>query len=102
MKVSEITIEDVAEYIRLEDDEYSSVQLTAILEAAKEYVADYTGIPQYNAEQEGQTLDDYAKFSIAVLTLCQDMYDNRSYYVERNNVNKVVESILDMHRINYI
>ncbi len=102
MKVSEITIEDVAEHLRLEDDEYSSVQLTAILEAAKEYVADYTGIPQHTDGSIGTTLDDYAKFPIAVFVLCQDMYDNRSFYVERNNVNKVVQSILDMHRVNLV
>lgn len=101
MKVSEMTIEDVAEYLHL-DEEYSTVQMIAILEAAKEYVADYTGIPQYTAESTCKTLDDYAKFPLAVLVLCQDMYDNRSYYVERNNVNKVVESILNMHRTNYL
>lgn len=102
MKVSEIKIEDVAEYLKLEDDEYSSVQMTAILTAAKEYVSDYTGIPQKTDTTEGKTLDDYEKFTLAVMVLCQDMYDNRSYYVERNNVNKVVESILNMHRTNYL
>lgn len=102
MKVSEITIEDVAEYLRLDDDEYSSVQMMAILTAAKEYVSDYTGIPQKSETADGKTLDDYEKFPLAVMVLCQDMYDNRSYYVERNNVNKVVDSILNMHRTNFL
>lgn len=102
MKVSEITIEDIAEYLRLDDDEYSSVQMMAILTAAKEYVSDYTGIPQKSETVDGKTLDDYEKFPLAVMVLCQDMYDNRSYYVERNNVNKVVDSILNMHRTNFL
>lgn len=102
MKVSEMTIGDVAKYLNLEEDEYSSVQMSAILLAAKEFVSDYTGIPQKTEDAEGKTLDDYEKFTLAVMVLCQDMYDNRSYYVERSNVNKVVESILNMHRINFL
>jgi len=47
-------------------------------------------------------LDAYEDFVIAVYVLCQDMYDNRSYYVEKDNVNKVVESILGMHCLNLL
>lgn len=102
MKVSKMSITDVAKYMKLEDDEYDSDMMEVILIAAKEYVSDYTGIPQYTEGIEGNTLDDYEKFPLAVMVLCQDMYDNRSYYVERSNVNKVVESILNMHRRNYL
>ena len=31
------------------------------------------------------------------MVLCQDMYDNRSMYVDKNNMNKVVEAVLGMH-----
>ena len=102
MKVSKMTITDVAKYMNLEEDEYDTGMMEVILLAAKEYVADYTGIPQHIEGVEGNTLDDYEKFPLAVMVLCQDMYDNRSYYVERANVNKVVESILNMHRRNYL
>ena len=104
MKVSEITIKDVAEYLRLEEDDYSAVQMTAMLDAAKEFVSDYTGIPQHEnvTDSVTKTLDDYEKFPIAVFALCQDMYDNRALYVEKSNVNKVVDSILNMHRTNFV
>jgi len=36
------------------------------------------------------------------MILCQDMYDNRSMYVDKNNLNKVVETILGMHSVNLL
>lgn len=103
MKVSEITEQIVADYIR--EDGYSAqttLGIPEILTAAKAYVSLYTGIPQTSDDESVKTLDDYADFYIAVLVLCQDMYDNRSYYVDRNNVNKVVETILGMHSVNLL
>lgn len=47
-------------------------------------------------------IDAFEDFAIAYYVLCQDMYDNRSMYVEKTNVNKVVESILGMHCVNLI
>lgn len=94
MKVSEITTEHVAEYLRI-DEENESEKLYPILTAAKSYISNYTGIPL-------EELDNYEEFYTAVMVLCQDMYDNRSYYVERNYVNKTVSAILDMHRRNLV
>ena len=91
-KVSEITIEDIADFIRL--DEVGSVeeeQLSTFLLVAKNYVTNYTGLDD---------LDEYADLVIAVYILCQDMYDNRAMYVDKNNPNKVVQTILDMHTRN--
>ena len=88
-KVSEITTKDIADYIRL--DEVSGaeeIQLQTFLTVAKNYVANYTAL---------EDLDEYADLVIAVLILCQDMYDNRSLYIDKNNPNKVVQTILDMH-----
>ena len=94
-KVSEITIEDVANYIRVADTE----GIDTYLNIAKSYISSYTGIPVTN--EEGESLDDFPDFVIVVYILCQDMYDNRTMYVDKNNINKVVQTILDMHtRIN--
>jgi hypothetical protein len=90
-KVSEITAEDVANYIRLDDYEVGEIE--TYLNIAKNYISSYTGIPV--AE-----LDDYADFIIVIYILCQDMYDNRTMYVESGNINKVVQTILDMHTMN--
>ena len=91
-KVSEITAKDIAEFIRL--DELVGVeekQLSTFLLVAKEYITKYTGLTD---------LDEFADLVIAVYILCQDMYDNRAMYVDKNNPNKVVQTILDMHTRN--
>ena len=95
-KVSEITIKDVADYIRLDD--YEDRDIETYLNIAKSYISSYTGIPV--TSEEGESLDDFPDFVIVVYVLCQDMYDNRSMYVEKANINKVVQTILDMHTRN--
>lgn len=93
-KVSEITIDDVANYIRATDTE----GIDTYLNIAKSYISSYTGIPITN--EEGESLDDFPDFVIVVYILCQDMYDNRAMYVDKTNINKVVQTILDMHTRN--
>ena len=94
MKVSTITIKDIADYIRLtevsKEDEWL---LQNLLNIAKAFIKENTGV---------QNLDDYDDFSIVVFILCQDMYDNRTLYVDKTNLNKVVETILGMHSRNNI
>ena len=88
-KVSEITTADIADFIRLgEVSDADEKQLQTFLTVAKNYVTNYTAL---------EDLDEYADLVIAVYVLCQDMYDNRSLYIDKNNPNKVVQTILDMH-----
>lgn len=95
-KVSEITIEDVARYIRVDDYEESEIE--TYLNIAKSYISSYTGIPVTNTD--GESIDDFADFVIVVYILCQDMHDNRTLYVDKNNINRTVQTILDMHTRN--
>lgn len=95
-KVSEITYENIADYIRLvevtnEDQNF----LKTILNVSKNFIMGYTG----HTEEE---LDNYPDFIIVVYILCQDMYDTRSLYVDKTNLNKIVETILGMHSTNLI
>jgi hypothetical protein len=94
-KVSEITAEHIANYIRLDD--YEVGEMETYLNIAKNYISNYTGIPVENDEE---SLDTYADFIIVIYILCQDMYDNRTMYVDSGNINKVVQTILDMHTRN--
>ena len=88
-KVSDITTADIAEFIRLgEVSSAEETQLQTFLTVAKNYVTNYTAL---------EDLDEYADLVIAVYVLCQDMYDNRRLYIDKNNPNKVVQTILDMH-----
>lgn len=96
MKVSEITYTDIADYIRLTEITAEEEKLlTNLLIVAKEFIKSYTGL---SAEE----IDKHEDFYIVVFVLCQDMYDNRSLYVDKGNLNKVVETILGLHCVNLL
>ena len=97
-KVSDLTSADIASYIRLSDCDENEIE--TYLNIAKEYISNYTGIPISSDDKEAETLDSYADFVIVVYVLCQDMYDNRTMYVDKGTTNKVVQTILDMHTRN--
>ena len=100
-KVSQITVENIANYIRLSEVSNEEKQeLSTYLKIAKNYISNYTGIPETSEEAHAETLDTYSDFIIVVYILCQDLYDNRSMYVDSTNINKVVQTILDMHTRN--
>ena len=95
-KISEITYQDIAEYIRLSEiSQYDQNLLNNLINISIDYISKYTGI----AEED---LDDYNDMVIVVFILCQDMWDNRTMYVDNNNLNKVVDTILGMHCINLL
>ena len=101
MKVSEITVRDIANYLRLSEiSEEENKNIELFLNIAKNYIENYTGIPQKSENEETETLDSYSDFIIVVYVLCQDMYDNRVMYVDGNNINNTVKTILDMHTRN--
>ena len=101
MKVSEITAENIASYIRLtEIDESTKKELELYLNIAKNYIENYTGIPEKSEDEKVETLDSYSDFVIVVYILCQDMYDNRSMYIDGKNINNTIKTILDMHTRN--
>lgn len=95
MKICDIELCDVMEFLRLEDDGSSEKELTAMMKVAETYIKDYTGLTD-------DEVNEKESFYIAYMVLVQDMYDNRSYYDNTSNVNKVVENILNLHRVNLI
>ena len=96
IKVSEVTPTIVGEYLRItEISQSESTFIEGVIEGAKSYIRTYTGLTD-------EQLDLYPDISLALLVICQDLYDNRSYYVESTNVNKVVEGILGSHSVNLL
>ena len=95
-KVSDITAQHIADYIRLgEYSDNEENQLETVLTVAKNYGASYTGSPLES--EEGESLDDFPDMVLAVYVLVQDMYDNRTMYVDSGSSNMVVQTILNMH-----
>lgn len=90
-KISQLTYEDIANYIRLvEVTNEDQTFLNTILKVSKDFIVGYTG---HTLEE----LDNYSDMVIVVYVLCQDMYDTRSLYVDKTNLNKIVSTILGMH-----
>lgn len=91
---SDITTKDLAEYIRIvEVSDEDENTLSNLLEIAKTFISNYTG----------QTdLDQFQDFIIVVFILCQDMWDNRTLYVDKATLSYPVETVLGMHSINLL
>lgn len=94
MKISEVTIEKLKEYANVEHD-YDDSIFTNILIAAKSYIKSYTGL---NDDQ----VDKKEDLTIALMVLCNEMYDNRVFSVQDNKANTVIANILDMHSVNLL
>nr|DAG61166.1 MAG TPA: head tail connector [Caudoviricetes sp.] len=93
-KVSDIEPESVAEYLRLDEvTESEKDTLNMLISIATSFIENYTGI---------NDLDKYPEFVIVVLILCQDMWDNRTMYVDSKDLNNTVQSILAMHSVNLL
>lgn len=95
-KVSDITAESVAEYLRLDEVTDGEINTLAMLiSIATSYIKSYTGL-------DDAGVDKYPEFVIVVLILCQDMWDNRTMYVDSKDLNNTVQSILAMHSVNLL
>lgn len=93
-KVSDITVENLADYLRLSEVTPEDVKLLkTLLNISKTVITKYTG---------RENLDDFPDFVIVVYLLCQDMYDNRTLYVDKGDFNQTVQTILGMHSINLL
>lgn len=96
MKVSEMTVSDIAAYCRIaEPSTADNAFLEQAIEAAKAYIRSYTGL-------DDTSIDEHEDFVIVMYVLTQDMYDNRSLYTDSKSLNNTVETILGMHSVNLL
>lgn len=95
-KVSDITVKCVADYLRLDEvAENENDTLAMLISISTSFIKSYTGLGD-------DGVDKYPEFVIVVLILCQDMWDNRTMYVDSKDLNNTVQSILAMHSINLL
>lgn len=98
MKVSEITVDDLSGYLRLDDPtEIELSELERMKQSAVAYMKSYTGL-------EDEELDRHEDLTQALFILVTDMFDNRNLYIEgkASNINKSVQCILGMHSVNLL
>lgn len=94
MKISEITLEQMREYLRAET-ETDNTFLGAVMAAAKKMISGYTDIPD-------DELDNYEDLTIAYQIICSDMYEVRSLTVASDKMNPTVNIILNMYSRNLV
>ena len=99
MKVSELTVEDIADYLHMmpdDLDESEKKSMEGFLEAAKEFVKSYTGL-------SADEIDTHPDIVPAVCCLAGDFYTNRDMVLTgKTTPNRTVESILGMYCMNLL
>jgi N12 class adenine-specific DNA methylase len=94
MKISSIKVADLKNYLHVYHNDDDTL-LQAILVASKAFVKNYTGLPQ-------ESLDVSEDLSMVVYIISAELYDNRVYTVETDNINPVIQAILNMHSVNLL
>lgn len=97
MKISEVTVFDVAEFARIDDpNEIELKELEDMMSSAVQYIKSYTGLTD-------DELDMYEDLTIAYKILIVDMFDNRNLQMEKvGGENRTVKTILNMHSVNLL
>lgn len=72
-----------------------TILLDTLTESAISFICGYTG-------REREELNDFEDITVAALVLISDGWDNRSLYIDKSNMNKMVETTLGMHSVNLI
>lgn len=97
MKVSDVTLQNVMDFLRLDyPTQTEQTELTAMMAAAKNYIVGYTGLTL-------EEIDEHEDITIAYEVLIADMFDNRNMQTDKPTyVNKTVQSILSLYRVNLL
>lgn len=106
MKISEITQELILSQLRENAQALSETEkayINALKEATIAYICDWTGIGGVSTpDDKGHMLDDYEDLVYPFMTIISDMYDTRSFTVDRNKINPVAASTLNLHSFNIV
>ena len=94
MILSQLTANDLANYLRLEQDDDAAL-LAGILAAAQSAVLNYTGVTAEEA-------DALPELALAALVVGADLYERRTMQVDNNNINLTARGLMDLHRSNLI
>lgn len=91
MRASEITNDNLLDYLKLDELE----DLTIYFESALDFIKNYTGLSY-------EELDLIPSIVPAIYVLVAEYYENRSFSVSNEKVNAVINSTLDMYRKNLL
>lgn len=94
MKVSEVTLETLKQYLRVDGDD-DDILLTAYLDGAKEYMCSYLGCTE-------KDLDNYAPLAVVTMAIVSDAYEVRQFTSSTITKNPLIEQMLSMYCDNFL
>jgi hypothetical protein len=95
-KFGEVAVSDLVSYLRLSETTEDDLKLLGdILEAGRSFILTYTG-------QDLEKANTMPELTIALYVICESMYDVRSYVVDNEKSNMIVDSILGSRSINLL
>jgi hypothetical protein len=96
LKISEVTVQDLKEYAREDNNEPEIIKaFTNILVGVKAYINGQTGL---TFEQ----MDTKEDLTMVLFVLANEMYENRQYTVQNDKVSVIIKSILDQYCVNLL
>lgn len=106
MKISEITPDLILSQLRENAQALSETErayIDALKEATIAYIKDWTGIKEVSTpDKNGRMLDDYEDLVYPFMAIISFMYDNRQMTVEKDKINPVAASTLNLHSFNIV
>ena len=94
MKVSEITLPILKQYLRVDGD-YDDILLQAYLDGAKEYMCSFLGCIETD-------LDKYAPLAVVAMAIVADAYEVRQFTSSTITKNPLIEQMLAMYCNNFL
>lgn len=94
MKVSELTLDIIKQYLRIDGND-DNILLEMLRTSSIQYCTSYMGCTL-------EDLDKYHDVTIVVLSLISDSYEVRQFTTSTITLNPVMQGILDLHCSNFI
>ena len=91
-KISNITTDEVLDYIRVSPGDVDINEIEILMNVAKRYIRSETG----------EDPDSQPEFVEVYLLLVAHMFDHRTMVIDKDTVNPIVTSMLGHHRGNLL
>lgn len=94
MKVSELTLDIIKQYLRIDGND-DDLLLEMLLASSIQYCTSYMGCTN-------EDLEKYDDVTIVVLSLIADSYEVRQFTTSTITLNPIMQGVLDLHCSNFI
>ena len=94
MKLSAVSLDNVRDFCGISSDTPDDI-VQIFVDGAKHFVLSQTGLDEVAA-------DDHDDLTLAFMTLVNEMYTNRTYTADVQNVNLFASDIIGQHRTNLL